>query len=153
MNEDERAQHILEIRRHEVSHQTVFLMHDDCALGCQYPLYLLLVNTFEQHLTVAMVKFLHLVIKTRVLVKEIIEYLVEWRTRYLLLCVVNTDDNVTLLYHQRHDTLLTHIERGHIGRIKQPCETELSVNHLTGIKVREIFLLKNLQVEFAAVED
>ena len=86
------------------------------------------------------------------LVDELVEAVVKWRTTYALHGVIYLDGNLALLQDNRHQTLIVHEEIGYADGIQQTGKVELAVYHITRVEILHLAILHSFQVELATIQ-
>ena len=131
----------------------VFLLCQTGSLHGELTVDDILVDAFEQHLTLLVGKFVQLVANLVVTVDELIKLVVQGRASDAAACVVDMNLNLATLHHDGHcQRLLIHIQRSQTDGIEKAREAELAVHHVTGVHILQLLILHRLQVEFATVE-
>ena len=82
-----------------------------------------------------------LALQLLVFLEESEELVVEWRSTYYLLYIVEFHGNASRLQHQRQNRLIVHEDICHSCRIYRSLEMELSMYHITGVDLAEFVIL------------
>ena len=139
--EDAWSQDILEVVGNEGSHQLVLLLGELHRLSIQLGSHRLHIASIHDGLVVLMHQFPLLALQLLVFLEESEELIVEWRSTYYLLYIVEFHGNASRLQHQRQNRLIVHEYICHSCRIYRSLEMELSMYHITGVDLAEFVVL------------